>query len=130
MTSALDIHFHGIEKSDALEAKVREKYSKLKRHFDRMSACRVVLEAPNRNNAKAKLFQVKIEISVPGQKPIIINHEREGGSPQDDLGLALRDAFEVATRRVDDLAAKLGDRAKSESTRRRPNGSAETGSTE
>lgn len=125
MTASLDIHFHGIEKSDALEAKVREKFSKLQKRVDRISSCRVVLEAPNRNNAKAKLFQVKIEIAVPGQKPIIVNHEREGGSPQDDLGLALREAFETATRRVDDLATKLNDRARAESTRRRPNGSAE-----
>lgn len=125
MTASLDIHFHGIEKSDALEARVREKFAKLHKHFDRITSCRVVLEAPNRNNAKAKLFQVKIEVAVPGQKPIIINHEREGGSPQDDLGLALRDAFDAATRRLDDLAAKLNERARSESTRRRPNGKAD-----
>lgn len=122
MAASLDVHFHGIEKSDALEAKVREKFNKLQKHFDRINSCRVVLEAPNRNNAKAKLFQVKIEIAIPGQKPIIINHEREGGNPQDDLGLALRDAFDAARRRVDDLATKLAERARSESTRRRPNG--------
>ncbi len=127
MTADLDIHFHGIEKSEALEAKVREKFVKLKKHFDRMSSCRVVLEAPQRNAAKAKVFHVKIEISVPGQKPIIVNQEREGGSAQTDLGLAIRDAFDSALRLVDDAAAKLASRAKSERSRRRPapNGAAD-----
>jgi putative sigma-54 modulation protein len=120
MTTALDIHFHGLEKSDAVENKVRDKVAKLQRHFDRMTACRVVLEAPNRNAAKAKVFQVKIEISVPSGKPIIINHEREGANAQDDLSLAIRDAFEAATRRVDEVGAKMADRAKSERGRRRP----------
>ena len=120
MTAPLEIHFHGLEKSEAVETKVREKYAKLQRHFDRMSACRVVLEAPNRNAAKAKVFQVKIEISVPGQQPIIINHDREGASAQEDLSLAIRDAFDAATRRVDDLATKLSERGKIERARRKP----------
>jgi ribosome-associated translation inhibitor RaiA len=120
MSAHLEINFHGIEKSDALEAKIREKFNKLQRYFDRMSACRVVLEAPHRNSAKAKAFLVKIEISVPGQKPIIVHHEREGSSPQDELGLLLRDGFEAATRRVDELSNKLAGRARTERTRRRP----------
>ena len=120
MTTPLEIHFHGLEKSDAIEARVREKVAKLQRHFDRMSACRVVLEAPHRNPAKPKVYQVKIEISVPGQQPVIVTHEREGAHAQEDLGLALRDAFETATRRVDDVAAKLSSRTKQERGRRRP----------
>jgi putative sigma-54 modulation protein len=120
MTTDLDIHFHGLEKSEAVENKVKEKVAKLKRHFDRMSACRVVLEAPNRNAAKAKVFSVKIEVSVPNGKPIIINHEREGAHANEDLSLAIRDAFEAATRRVDEVGAKISDRAKSERGRRRP----------
>jgi putative sigma-54 modulation protein len=120
MTTPLEIHFHGLEKSDALEARITDKVAKLRRHFDRMSACRVVLEAPHRNPAKAKVFQVKIEISVPGKNPIIITHEREGAHAQEDLGLAVRDAFETALRRVDEVAAMRDDRGKSERGRRRP----------
>ena len=120
MTTPLEVHFHGLEKSEAMEARVREKVEKLRRHFDRMTACRVVLEAPHRNPAKPKVFQVKIEISVPGRQPLIINHEREGAHAGEDLSLAIRDAFESATRRVDEVAAKFTDRAKQERNRRRP----------
>jgi putative sigma-54 modulation protein len=120
MTSTLDVHFHGLEKSEAVEAKVRDKVAKLQRHFDRMTACRVVLEAPNRNTAKAKVFKVKIEISVPNGKPIIIDHEREGAHAHEDLNLAIRDAFEVAVRRVDEVGAKIASKAKTERGRRRP----------
>lgn len=120
MTTALDVHFHGLEKSEAVESKVKEKVAKLQRRFGRISACRVVLEAPHRNPAKAKVFSVKIEISIPGSKPIIINHEREGASAHDDLSLAIRDAFEAATRKVDEVGNKLAGKAKAERSRRRP----------
>ena len=47
MHSPVEIHFHGIEKSEAIEERVREKVSKLEKHFSRMTHCRVVLEAPH-----------------------------------------------------------------------------------
>ena len=128
MPTALDIHFHGLEKSDAVEAKVAEKVAKLQRHFARMTACRVVLEAPQRNTAKAKVFRVKIEISVPSGTPIVINHQREGSSAHEDLPLAIRDAFEAAMRQVDETGDRRAGRARrTERARRKPapNGEAE-----
>ena len=120
MTVPLEIHFNGLDKSEATETRVREKFAKLERHFDRISGCRVVLEAPHRNPAKAKVFQVKIEISVKGGKPIIINHEREGAHANEDLALTIRDAFEVALRRVDEMSSQLAGRNRTEQNRRRP----------
>lgn len=127
MTTALDIHFHGLERSEAVEAKVKDKVAKLQRHFERMTACRVVLEAPQRNAAKAKLFRVKIEIAVPSGAPIIVTHDREGASANEDLPLAIRDAFDAATRRVDEVSERLSGRARTDRGRRKPapNGSAE-----
>ena len=120
MTVPLEIHFHGLDKSESIETRVREKFAKLEKHFNGMSGCRVVLEAPHRNPAKAKVFQVKIEISVRGGKPIIINHEREGAHANEDLALTIRDAFEAALRQVDEKASKQASRGRTEQSRRRP----------
>jgi len=126
MTVPLEIHFHGLDKSDAMEQRVREKFTKLERHFQHMTACRVVLEAPHRNPAKAKVFQVKIEIMVPGEKPIIINHEREGAHANEDLGLTIRDAFDAAIRKVDEKSSQLHSRGRTEQARRRPGNGVDT----
>ena len=120
MTVPLEIHFHGLDKSEAMEARVREKFAKLERHFHHMASCRVVLEAPHRNPAKAKVFQVKIEISVKGGKPIIVNHEREGAHANEDLGLTIRDAFDAALRQVDEKSNQMATRVRTEQGRRRP----------
>jgi ribosome-associated translation inhibitor RaiA len=120
MDTPVEIHFHGIEKSDAIEARVREKVAKLEKHFGRMTRCRVVLEVPHRSPAKPKAYQIKIEISLPRRRPIVVRHEREGSHAGEELLLALRDAFESTLRKLDGEASKLGARAKLERGRRRP----------
>jgi ribosome-associated translation inhibitor RaiA len=123
MSTPVEIHFHGIEKSEAIEERVRWKVSKLEKHFGRMTRCRVVLEAPHRSPAKPKVFQIKIEMSVPRHRPIVVSHEREGSHANEELLLALRDAFAAAVRKIDDEASRLGQRTKQERGRRRPRAS-------
>ena len=120
MDTPVEIHFHGIEKSEAVEARVREKVSKLEKHFGRMTHCRVVLEAPHRSPQKPKVFQIKIEISLPRRRPIVVRHEREGSHANEELPLAIRDAFAAALRKVDDVGTKITARPKLERGRRRP----------
>ena len=119
MHTPVEIHFHGIEKSEAVEERVLEKVAKLEKHFGRMTRCRVVLEAPHRSPQKPKVFQIKIEISLPRRQPIVVCHEREGSHAHEELPLAIRDAFEAALRRIDDVGGKLV-RTKLERGRRRP----------
>jgi ribosome-associated translation inhibitor RaiA len=121
MNTPLEIHFHGIEKSEAVETRVREKVSKLARHFERMTRCRVVLEAPHRSPQRPKVYQVKIEIGMPGRRPIVVSHDREGSHAGEELPLVIRDAFDAALRKVDGMSSKIGQRSKLERGRRRPN---------
>jgi ribosome-associated translation inhibitor RaiA len=120
MTTQVEVHFHGIEKSDAIEQRVREKVAKLQRHFERMTRCRVGIEVPQRTPQKPKVYQIKIEIGVPRRSPIVISHERVGSHATEELALAIRDAFEAAKRKVDGTAARIGQRSKLDRGRRKP----------
>jgi ribosome-associated translation inhibitor RaiA len=122
----VEVHFHGIEKSDAIEQRVREKIAKLQTHFERMTSCRVGIEVPQRSTPqKPKVYQIKIEIGMPRRSPIVVSHERVGSHANEELGLAIRDAFEAATRKVDGMAAKIAQRSKLDRGRRKPRPSAE-----
>ena len=123
MLTPVEIHFHGIEKSEAIEDRVRAKVAKLEKHFGRIVRCRVVLEAPHRSPQKPKVYRVKIEISLPRKQPIVVCHEREGSHANAELPLVMREAFDAALRRVDDTGGKLA-RTKLERARRRPKESA------
>src|SRR5262245_27941759 len=120
MTTPVEVHFHGIAKSEAIELRVREKVAKLAKHFERMTSCRVGIEVPQRNAQTAKVYLIKIEIGMPRRRPIVIKHEREGSHAHEEIGVALREAFEVARRKMDDTAAKIGQRSKIDRGRRRP----------
>jgi ribosome-associated translation inhibitor RaiA len=120
MTTPVDVHFHGIAKSEAIEQQVRDKVAKLGKHFGRMTSCRVGIEVPQRNAQKAKVYRIKIEIGMPRRSPIVISHERVGSQANEELGLAIRAAFEAALRKVDGTVAKIGQRSKLERGRRRP----------
>jgi ribosome-associated translation inhibitor RaiA len=122
----VEVHFHGIEKSEAIEQRVREKVAKLQRHFERMTSCRVGIEVPQRSTPqKPKVYQIKIEIGMPRRSPIVVSHERIGSHANEELGLAIRDAFETATRKVDAMAAKIVERSKLDRGRRKPKPGAE-----
>ena len=120
MITPVEIHFHGIEKSEAIEQRVREKVAKLAKHFDRMTSCRVGIEVPQRTAQRPKVYLIKIEIGVPRRGAIVVSHERIGSHANEELPLAIRDAFEAALRKVDGMAAKINRRSKLERGRRRP----------
>jgi ribosome-associated translation inhibitor RaiA len=120
MTTQVEVHFHGIEKSEAIEQRVRNKVAKLQKHFGRMTSCRVGIEAPQRTPQKPKVYQIKIEIGVPRRSPIVVCHERVGSHATEELALAIRDAFEAARRKVDGTAARIGQRSKLDRGRRKP----------
>lgn len=124
MIAPLEISFHGLEKSDAVEARIRDKFRRLHQNFDRITHARVVVETPRKHSPTAKIFNVKIEIGLPGQNPLVVRHEPEPSQSRTDLALAIRDVFAAARRRLNDMAAKIKHPAKRERTRRRPSRSA------
>ena len=120
MTTQVEVHFHGIEKSEAVEQRVREKVAKLKKHFTQMTSCRVAVEVPQRKADRPKVYQIKIEIGVPRRAPVIVSHERTGSHANEDLPLAIREAFEAALRKANGMSAKISQRSRIERGRRRP----------
>ncbi len=120
MLTPLEISFHGLERSDAVEDRIREKFKRIESHFDRITHARVVIEAPKRRPSRAKIFNVKIEIGVPGHKPIVASYEPADEGGHSDVMLAVRDAFSAAQRQVDDRVRRMDHPAKHERTRRRP----------
>ena len=76
MSTPVEITFNGVEKSEAIEARIAEKVTALERRFARMTHCRVVVEAPHRRSRLGKVFHVHIEIGVPGRAPLIVKSDR------------------------------------------------------
>ena len=106
MEPSLRIVFKGMDASPALEARIRERVVRLTRFFDRITKCRVTVEAPHRSQKKGKLFAVHIDMSVPGEELAVARAHRNDHA-HEDVYVALRDAFDSAGRMLQDYARKL-----------------------
>lgn len=120
MITPLDISFIGLDKSPAIEARIAERAAKLEKHFDRITHCRVVVAAPHKHSHKGKSYEIRIDIGLPGTAPLIVTHEAAVAQAQEDLKIALRDAFDAVDRRLNELIEKKTTAARVESKRRRP----------
>jgi ribosomal subunit interface protein len=101
MKTPLQITFRNIEHSEALETHIRDKADKLETFFEPIMSCRVVVEMPHQHKHQGKLFNVRIDIGVPGSE-IVVNRD-----DHEDVYVALRDGFEAAKRQLKDYARRL-----------------------
>ena len=74
----------------------------LERFFHRTIGCEVVVEAPAHNSRKGHPFNIRLDISVPGGPPVIVNHPHHDRAEHDDAYVAIRDAFNAAKRQLQD----------------------------
>lgn len=100
------IRFRGMPPSDAVEAAVRERIDRLARFHDRITSCTVVIEAPHRTGQKGKIYHVHVDITVPGTE-IFVGREREENHAHEDVYVAIRDSFNAAQRKLEDVVRKM-----------------------
>ncbi|MGH6866650.1 MAG: HPF/RaiA family ribosome-associated protein [Methyloceanibacter sp.] len=106
MQIPLEISFRNMDPSPAVEARIRKKAEKLERFHDRIIGCSVVVEAPHRHHHKGKLYSVRIDISVPGRE-LVVDRAKPADHAHEDVYVALRDAFEAATRQLEEHSRRI-----------------------
>jgi ribosome-associated translation inhibitor RaiA len=84
MQVPLQITFHDIDPSEAIEARIQERAAKLEEFCDRITSCRVVVEAPHRRNHKGRLYSVRIDLTLPGAE-IVVNREPQLNHAHEDV---------------------------------------------
>lgn len=103
------IKLKDIPYSDAVTAKINDRVAKLERFFDRIMACRVTVEQTQRRHHQGKLFNVRIDLTVPGSELLVNRGEHE------DLYVAIRDAFDAMERKIEGHAKKIHGEVKAHS---------------
>ena len=101
MQTDLQISFHNVDHSDAVDASIRTEADKLDKVYDRITACRVAVEAPHRHQHKGKLYRVRVDLVVPGAELIAARNPSAHGA-HTDIHIAVRDAFRAARRQLQD----------------------------
>jgi len=123
MQLPLQITFRNMERVAGIEELLRAEAEKLETFYNQIMGCRVAVEMPHGHHGKGNLYHIRIDLTLPG-KELVIKHEPglskgirqaggremqkrlEVGAPHRDLRLAIRDAFKVAGRRLQDYARR------------------------
>ena len=96
MYAPVQITFHGMDRSDAVEAAVREKVHHLEKFSPNIMSCRVVVDLLQKHRQQGRPFGVRIDLTVPGRELVANRVEHE------DVYVALRDAFDDMKRQLED----------------------------
>jgi ribosome-associated translation inhibitor RaiA len=132
MRMQTQISYRNVLPSGAFERLIREEAEKLRRFFDRIVTCRVLLEQAHKRQRRGSPFHVRIELTVPGEQ-LVVNHSadarplpplsdegrahfRAGGEHEPahkDAGFAIREAFDKLTRQLQDYATRRSGVVKS-----------------
>lgn len=96
----IQITSRGIELSKLQKEEISGKIDRLGKYYERIMRCRVVVEAPHRHKHEGRQFRVCIEMRVPGEDIIVKRQLNE------DLDIALRDAFDAARREIEDYVRR------------------------
>jgi hypothetical protein len=95
-----------MESSQAVETRVRELANHLGVFSDKITSCRVVVDSPHRHHHQGKVFNVKVQLALPGED-VVVDMERPQRDGHEDVYVVLRDAFDAAKRQLQQRMSAL-----------------------
>jgi ribosomal subunit interface protein len=95
MQVPLQITVRNMTPSATLDARIREKAEALERFQPHITGCRVTVAGLGNHRRHGGPFEVRVEVRVPARAMIIASRQHV-----DDVFVALRDAFDSATRQL------------------------------
>jgi cold shock CspA family protein/ribosome-associated translation inhibitor RaiA len=106
MKLPIQVSFHNLERSDAIENRVLEEAVQLDEFCDHIMSCRVVVDVPHRHHEFGNVYQVRLDIKVPGEEIAVMNEPAEHDPHYKDFNVAVRDAFESTARKLEEYVRR------------------------
>ena len=95
------ITYRNLEHSAAMDTRIRELAAKMEQFHPKITSLHVVVDELDRNKQKGNLFNVRVDVHVPGHEIVATRQEHE------DPYVALNDAFDVLTRQLEENIRKV-----------------------
>ncbi|HET7879847.1 MAG TPA: HPF/RaiA family ribosome-associated protein [Acetobacteraceae bacterium] len=109
MDRPLEIAFHNLDPSPAVEAELRQHVDKLERRFGHLVACRVSVERLHNQHRTGNIFEVHVTLSVPGQELAVSRQPQKPNQRRahTDIHASIRDAFNAAERQLEAFKGRI-----------------------
>lgn len=117
------ITFRNMESSEHVKEWIRLEAGKLETFYQPIMGCRVAVEVPHRHRRKGAAYGVRIDLTLPGGEIVIkraptlarrlaqvrktaVSKQEELDAPRKNLRIAINQAFQAASRRLQEYARK------------------------
>lgn len=100
MQVPLEISFHNMDRSEAMEARVQTQVARLERITDAIITCRVVFEAAHKHRPGSPL-SISIKLGLPG-KDIVVKREQRRHLSKGDAYQVVGVAFDIVERQLEE----------------------------
>ena len=111
MERALQITFRNLDPSQAMEADIRKRAEKLAKCYNGIIGCRVAIEAQHKRHQRGNHYHVRVDVTVPGRE-LVASREPDEHHAYTDIYVAIRDAFGMMRRQLEDFARRHDQRLK------------------
>ena len=106
MQTPVQVTFRDMNVSDAVESKCWAEAEKLERYFDRIVGCHVTVAEAHHRHRQGNLFDIRINVTVPG-KELVVNREPDEHRVDEDIDVAIREAFDRMRRQLKAYVDKM-----------------------
>lgn len=123
MVLPTQITFRNMESSENVKEWIRAEAGKLETFYKPIMGCRVAVEIPHRHRRKGAAYGVRIDLTLPGGEIVVkrsptlahrlrqvretaVSKHEELDGPRKNLRIAINQAFEAASRRLQEYARK------------------------
>jgi hypothetical protein len=106
MHAPIQITFEGVLRSDAIEGYIRQEWEGLSDIAASVTASRVIVSQPRAKHFSGDPCRLRVHLTVKSGPDININHDPGAGRRSDAMRLAVRDAFRIVRRRLEDSASR------------------------
>lgn len=116
MQIPLEINWHQVDKSEALDGVIRKHVQKLDELYPNVIACRVTVEKPHERHHQGNLYDIRVLLKVP-EKDIVVHRNQGDAHAHEDPYVTVRDAFDAVRRQLEDYARKRRGEVKAHASR-------------
>ena len=101
----LQITFRGIDHSQAVEAAIRERATRLERFSHQITRCHVIVDMPHQHRHRGNHYAIRIDITTPAGE-VFVTRDPSLDDSHKDFQSVLRDAFDAAARHLESDAQR------------------------
>jgi cold shock CspA family protein len=112
MQLPLQVSFRHMEPSADIESIIRAKALALDKFADHIMSCRVVVEPVGKHQLYGNLYDVRIDLKLPGGE-IAVTREPPEHTEYKEIAVSIRDAFDSARRQLEDYVRRQRGAVKS-----------------